>query len=246
MKKLAGPFALLLVAACASSGPEPPAQAGSAPPPAPGVAADAAPETAPSDGAAALAFRFLTGRFDSADQAARDPAYFGIQLESCVVEAPDLGERVLYVEQARMDALDQPYRQRLYVLEATEQGARSRVFELASPDSARGACSRRRAPTFAPSDVIEREGCAVEMVREGDRFVGHTPDAAWDGAKFAPKPGAPRCPSSLSGAAYATSEVTLDATGMTSWDRGFDAQGKQVWGARKGAYEFVRRTTLPE
>ena len=27
---------------------------------------------------------------------------------------------------------------------------------------------------------------------------------------------------------------------LLSWDRGFDAAGKQVWGAEKGPYEFLR------
>jgi hypothetical protein len=28
---------------------------------------------------------------------------------------------------------------------------------------------------------------------------------------------------------------------MVSWDRGFDKEGKQVWGAQKGGYRFVKK-----
>ena len=48
------------------------------------------------------------------------------------------------------------------------------------------------------------------------------------------------CESSLRGASYATSEVRLFADAMHSWDRGYDADGVQVWGATAGPYEFLR------
>ena len=46
------------------------------------------------------------------------------------------------------------------------------------------------------------------------------------------------CVSTLRGAAYATSEVTVSRERLTSWDRGFDAGGGQVWGATEGPYIF--------
>ena len=39
---------------------------------------------------------------------------------------------------------------------------------------------------------------------------------------------------------YTTSEVSIEARAITSWDRGFDADGAQVWGAEKGPYVFAR------
>ena len=53
------------------------------------------------------------------------------------------------------------------------------------------------------------------------------------------------CESTLMGARYATSEVELRDDGLDSWDRGFNAQGMQVWGATAGAYRFVRRADAP-
>jgi len=35
-------------------------------------------------------------------------------------------------------------------------------------------------------------------------------------------------------------EVVITETQMVSWDRGFDAGGKQVWGAEKGGYVFKK------
>jgi len=48
------------------------------------------------------------------------------------------------------------------------------------------------------------------------------------------------CESNLRGAAYATSEVTVKSDRIISWDRGFDNEDNQVWGAEKGGYVFLR------
>jgi CpeT protein len=232
------PFALL-VAACGSSGS---ATSSTAPAPAPTAVDPTSPADEPVE--ARLA-RYLDGRYDSTDQAKADKTYFAISLAVCPVDAPELGDRVLYVEQARVNAL--PYRQRLYVVERVDAtAARSRVFELKDPGNIIGACKLAQRPTLRAIDAIERPGCVVEMHWTGDSFLGHTPDAKWNGSAFEPDPTGARCESSLEGASYATTEVTLGADGLRSWDRGWDTAGQQVWGATAGAYVFVRRTTLEQ
>jgi hypothetical protein len=77
--------------------------------------------------------------------------------------------------------------------------------------------------------LVPKAGCAVRLKRaDGQTWTGGT-----DGHG---------CPSSREGAAYTTSEVTLTATELRSWDRGFDAKGKQVWGSTAGPYIFVKET----
>lgn len=175
---------------------------------------------------------YLTGEFDSSAQAGRDAEYRTILLAICPVEAPELGPRVLYVEQAAATTPTQPYRQRLYVLEQTGAATvTSRVFEFTRPEAVVGSCAHATTrPQFRAADVTERDGCAVVLTLRDDQFVGSTQGLL--------------CKSSLRGASYATSEVTLDAAGMRSWDRGFDAAGAQVWGATTGPYEFVRKAPL--
>ena len=217
---------LPLVAACASTSPAPVAT-----PATPVEVATPAAAPAPAPTLIDRLAGFLIGQFDSADQAKGDPSFFAIQLRVCPVEAPALGARVLYVEQAAVESLAQPYRQRLYVLEQVDAThARSRVFELADPSKTVGLCDDPAVQArFDPAGAIERAGCAVELTWDGQRFVGGTVGQG--------------CESTLRGAAYATSEVTLDQDGLRSWDRGFDRAGTQVWGARAGAYVFVRRPT---
>jgi len=175
--------------------------------------------------------RHLIGRFDSAEQAAADAEnYYPISLVMCRAEAPDIGRDVLYVEQAVVGREDAPYRQRLYVIEDIDaQRARSRIFELSEPDAFVGACDSG-VPTASAAEATEKPGCAVEMTWAGATAAGGTQGTG--------------CATALNGAAYATSEITLAVGALTSWDRGFFADGEQAWGAEAGPYIFVRRTPL--
>ena len=172
----------------------------------------------------------LVGVFDSEQQSIDDPQYFAIQLITCPVDAPELGDHVVYVEQAVLENVGAPYRQRLYVLEGDNvaETAETTVHALVDPDAAIGLCDGALT-TFEAEDVTLRNGCGVAMVWDADQdaFVGGTADTS--------------CESTLNGASWATAEVLIGADRIHSWDRGFDASGDQVWGAEAGPYEFLRR-----
>jgi hypothetical protein len=174
----------------------------------------------------------LTGRFDSSAQAATDTRFYAVQLRTCRIDVPALGEHVLYVEQAMLTAVDQPYRQRVYAVAGRDDGAVvSTVYEFVTPADFVGFCGldagdqARLMPRA--SDVTELPGCAVTLVPQDDDFSGSTEGTT--------------CLNDHNGATYATSEVTLTGAGIESWDRGYDASGAQVWGAVAGPYRFDRK-----
>jgi hypothetical protein len=75
--------------------------------------------------------------------------------------------------------------------------------------------------------LITRQGCGIYLHKvDKDTFSGSTPGK--------------QCLSSLRGATYATSQVVIHPDSITSWDRGWDAQDKQVWGAVKSGYNFIK------
>ncbi len=141
----------------------------------------------------------------------------------------ELGERVLYLEQAMVRDLSSPYRQRLYVIRDNgDERVASDVYTIYNDTAWVGLCSRDEVANFTEAEVSLRQGCTVYLTQEDDTFLGGT-----DGE---------RCRSTLGGARYAVSEVELTSTQILSWDRGFDANGTQVWGAEAGPYEFIRQT----
>ena len=179
--------------------------------------------------------QWLVGDYDSAEQEADDFNYYGISLRMCRISLPELGERILYVEQALLTDLARPYRQRLYrVLPVDDTTAVSEVWQAVSGGreaALRGLCDDPASFDFGASDFELREGCAVTL--------------AWNGTGFAGSTDEDNCLSTLNGATYATAEVTLTPDLLTSWDRGYDRYDRQVWGATAGAYEFVRRSEAP-
>lgn len=184
---------------------------------------------APDAGLERLAAR-MTGSFSSTLQSQTDERFRDVRLHVTRIW-PERSDAVwLYVEQAMAEHLDAPYRQRVYrVTRGGERSFLSAVYELPDPGAVVGAWRQERPlANLAPDALLERPGCAVTLHEDPEgTFSGSTAER--------------QCASVLRGATWASSEVRIDADGMTSWDRGFDAEGRQVWGSEAGPYRFVRQ-----
>ena len=174
---------------------------------------------------------WMTGSFTSAAQAKIDPEnFFPVRMVMLPIWTDRADGPWLYVEQAAEARLEKPYRQRVYNLIADENGdVRSDVYALPGDLLKHAGCWNAQNPLqgVTPENLVLREGCTIYLER-GDigSFEGSTRGKG--------------CVSKLGNAAYATSEVTIRNGLLTSWDRGFDKDGKQVWGATEGPYRFVR------
>lgn len=177
--------------------------------------------------------RCMIGSYSSAAQAAADTSYFDVRLEMVRIWPGRSDGYWLYVEQAMKSALEKPYRQRVYHLTGSGDTLfTSAIFTLPTPQRFVGAGQRPELlAALTPDSLLAREGCAVTVRRVGP-------------AEYAGGTHARDCPSDLRGAAWATSEVRITETELQSWDRGFDREGRQVWGVVKGPYRF-RKAVAP-
>ncbi len=177
---------------------------------------------------------WLAGSFSSHAQSVADTSYFDIRLEMEPVWTDREDGHWFYVEQAVAAHRDHPYRQRVYHLTADEPGVyRSDIYLLPDPLRFAGAWSDDEPlASLTPDSLALKDGCSVFLSRSGDgAFEGETVVG--------------ECGSDLHGAAYATSEVRVTADALLSWDRGWDAEGNQVWGAENGGYVFDRVSSSP-
>ncbi|MCC4833490.1 chromophore lyase CpcT/CpeT [Shewanella sp. 10N.7] len=177
----------------------------------------------------ALLLEWMQGHFDSEQQSISDKDFFNIHLNMVQIW-PEDKSTWLYVEQAAATHLDKPYRQRVYevtALSATEFASKVYTFEN---DKSFAGVYKDDAPLseLTPKDLTEKSGCTVFLTwsDKSQSFAGSTDKKS--------------CLSKLRGASYATSEVTVTKDSIVSWDRGFDSNDKQVWGAEKAGYIFLK------
>lgn len=175
----------------------------------------------------------MGGDFSSEEQAKADAAFFHIKLRMKPIWRDRKDGFWFYVEQAAAETESKPYRQRVYRLFRQDDSTIvSKVFEIDEPAKLVGAwADETKLATLDKDKLIDRQGCSILLHKQSDgTFAGSTPGK--------------ECLSSLRGASYATSEVTIFADKIITWDRGWDKDGKQVWGAVKGGYTFKKIRSL--
>jgi hypothetical protein len=171
----------------------------------------------------------MTGIFNSGQQAAKDTSYAIIILHIKPIWKNKTDGYWFYVEQAAAQTLEKPYRQRVYhIYKQDNYTIINKVYEIKYPDQYIGAWKDDNKIYELTDDVlIDRQQCAILLHKNKDGdYKGSTTGK--------------ECGSSMLGAAYATSEVSIYKDQLISWDRGWNAGGKQVWGAEKGGYVFIK------
>jgi cyclomaltodextrinase len=174
-------------------------------------------------------YTYMTGSFSSRAQAEADSEYLDIRLEMVPIWSGRSDGYWLYVEQAVAAYKHRPYRQRVYHLIEQDDGSiSSEVYSFENPPRYAGDWKKDEPfGGLSPDSLMVREGCAVVLRR--------TPAGIFEGSTVEKQ-----CVNDLRGAVYATSEVTVTRDRLTIWDRGFDGEDSQVWGAIKGPYIFLK------
>lgn len=174
--------------------------------------------------------KLMSGEFTSQQQASTDTNFYNISLVMVPIweNTSSKKEFWLYVEQAVAKIKDRPYRQRVYkVSQIDNRKFVSEIYELAQPKD--WILAWQTPSTFQSlkkSELISLNGCEVTLQKKFflPKFSGST----------SPK----TCNNIFRGASYATSEVEISKSGLKSLDRGYNADGVQIWGSENGPYIF--------
>ncbi len=171
----------------------------------------------------------MEGNFSTARQSGIDTTYFNIRLHMKRIW-PERDDAVwFYVEQVAASTPEKPYRQRVYKL--TEAGYNlfeSAIFEITDPLRFVGEWKSPDAgKSIDPENLKQMEGCSVFLKKIGENKYSGSTDAD-------------KCKSDWRGAKYVSSIVNVLKDGLITWDRGFDENGKYLWGAEKAGYFFAR------
>ena len=167
----------------------------------------------------------MQGSFNSRNQSLTDSNYYDITLHMYPIWGSN--NNFIYVEQSVSSMQEKPYRQRIYEIKRNSDSTfTSVIYKLPNDSLFVGAW--RDTSLFRDlkiSDLTRLDGCEVILKNVGKKhYLGSTDEKS--------------CPSVLYGASYATSEVEILNDKIISWDRGFDIDDNQVWGATNGGYVF--------
>ena len=169
----------------------------------------------------------MQGHYSSEKQSKTDADYYNISLRMIPIWKQK--GHYLFVEQAIFDKQDKPYRVRIYkVSQRNDNEFISEIYTLKNEKDWIGKWATPEVyDQLTENDIELKQGCEVVLKRDGkNKFTGATGDKT--------------CPSELRGASWANSKVTVLENEILSWDQGFDKEGKQVWGATKGGYQFIK------
>ncbi|MEI6185372.1 MAG: chromophore lyase CpcT/CpeT [Bacteroidota bacterium] len=177
---------------------------------------------------------YMSGSFSSEKQHDADTAnYYNISLKMIQIWNTDKDGYWFYVEQAVAGKEDKPYRQRVYHVSILNDSIiESKIYLLKNPlQYATKQSNSILLGNISKDSLVYKNGCDVYLKKNGTDFVGGTVGNG--------------CESLLRGASYATTEVTIQKDLLTSWDRGYDKEKKQAWGATKGGYHFEKKEIYP-
>ncbi len=173
--------------------------------------------------------QLMQGIYNSKSQSITDTTYYNISLIMAPIWTHRTDGKWLYVEQAMATTPDKPYRQRVYHLQhKADKVYTSDIYTIKDAMAYANATTDTEKMAKLTFDKIElKDGFTVTLNYKKKQYTGGT--------------NLNDCPSDLRGAKYATTIIELNNTKLLSWDRGFDANGKQVWGATKGGYVFNKQ-----
>lgn len=170
-------------------------------------------------------WQWLAGEFRNTDQALKDPAWF---VHLCLWQRPFWldGQPALFLEQANVLKLDQPYRQRIMQL----QDQSIQFYACKEPQQWRGAGA-------APERLTRLQSHDLELLPSGVLQLQTTTTQV-----SASMPPGTACQFTAEGVSrYVVLGFRVTATTLETDDRGIEPEtGRSLWGAIMGPYRYQK------
>lgn len=172
---------------------------------------------------------WFEGSYTSERQAQVDTSYANERLEIRRIWLDRSDGTWFVVERFPTAKPDVPLQQSVMNLRAVEDNITEiRVYAWKSPEKAHGLWKNpERASDFSQADLGLKRGCEMYFQRNATTFFGGTHGTA--------------CRSSVGGASYVSHSMSISATSIALWERGYTAENKQVFGSVKGPYYYLKQ-----
>ncbi len=172
----------------------------------------------------------LPGAFSTEAMWKKDTTLANVQLHIIPIWKEDTDGYWFYLEQAEVKSLQRPYRQA--VLHITSDNQRIVSTNLTIQNRLTFAGAWKDAALLAKlskSNLDFSNFCVIYFTKVKDKhFKGGTAEGG--------------CSNQYKGASYFTNQSELTEKGLSSWDRGWKADGQLAWGPAIHGYTFDKLT----
>lgn len=171
---------------------------------------------------------FLTGTFSSKEQSEKESGYTHMNLINTPIWEEKSGYW-LYSELHNGKDSSAIYHQRIIHLERLDKTTlKSTSYSIPNPENYANGWNKKSVFKHLTEDNLEiKEGCALHFYKKTSSiYVGRTNNQL--------------CTSSIENVAFIMTNMVISTNKISLWNRGYNLEGKQVWGKIKGSYKFKR------
>lgn len=171
---------------------------------------------------------YLIGTFSTEWQARTSPGRLNVLVESERVFSGRADGLWIYLQHSLALSQLSPYLHRVYHLRYSGTLVVASVYSISNEaEFKRNWRLKKTFETITGPGLVLREGCDIYFTRVNE-------------AKFWGRVSPRSCPSSYSGADFVECSIEITPSYFSNWDRGYAANGTQVWGPKDGPYKFQR------
>ncbi len=171
---------------------------------------------------------WFTGEYTTTEQTAIDSQIIDIHLYVTPFDIKDQKGKWFYLETAYTDDKDSPYRQEFFHIYVARLGfVYVDRYAIENSEPYIGAFTNNDLLKDITMEKLQKNDyCTVYLQKRKDLYTGSS-----NGNK---------CQSNIRRAKYATTDIEITEVDFFLWEKGFDAQGKQVWGTTFNGYVFQK------
>lgn len=170
----------------------------------------------------------LSGTFSSKEQSQKELGYADLNLVNVPIWQ-DKPSYWLYSEIYQVNNPTKIYVQRILNIQRLDSTTfKSTAYIISDAENYKNGWKDPKTFNNLSKENLEmRDGCDVLYKRKTSSiYVGKTNNLS--------------CLSKIKNVAYTISNIVLSSDQISVWDRGYDVEGKQVWGKLQGAYKYKR------
>lgn len=172
---------------------------------------------------------WLTGNYTTTAQFQKNPGQADLTLHITLIWPNSATGAWVYVEEAKTDSINSPFRQEVYFLSEISDGEYSSdVYKIPGDSAFVGAWQNpSKFDGMTAFDLKNQNGCALFLNYDGFQYSGKTNSGS--------------CKTQSDDSEHTTTNIILLPSEYQVWNKRFDKDGKQVSSAKNEAIKYIKK-----